>query len=347
MEEAVAELRSGRILLITNEDDSPEGSVYLIAAAEGATPDLLGHMMKIAGGVPVLAVGYGEVRHAQIPSQLSDCFVLGARPEARGSSPATSVFPLPSSRHGVLSHPGPSECIIDLIRLAGLTGCGFTCKLMPSSEWTAMNLYAKEVAKKHHLKFFRVTDLVRHRLSTETHVKCATTLPLRTHYGTFQVSLFESDIFGSFVVLTKGTPAQFRERPPLVRFESACGRSGACLSLLSYLSESFHNALDLMYHDGLGIVVYIPSEIDASLEELSRLSTMTFFQDDPLGTLEGSEWRALIVGGLCSQILRQLSATHIRVVSNRPHRLAPLKEYGIGIVDWARPMIGLAVEAKT
>jgi len=99
------------------------------------------------------------------------------------------------------------------------------------------------------------------------------------------------------------------------------------------MGATYHQALDAMYHDGAGIVVFLPSNSKGSLGEYADKARLPFLRDDPFGVLSASIAQQVTSAGICAQILRSVDANKIRIVSDKARRVNRLRNFGIEIAD--------------
>jgi 3,4-dihydroxy 2-butanone 4-phosphate synthase/GTP cyclohydrolase II len=340
---ALEEMRSGRVRMLADREGA-DTVCHLAVAADRVTLEALRSIMSLSGGLPCVATPQSHLDRLQLPSFLQCDFALRAAFNG-DDDPRRPIIPLTTSRHGVLARPGAAECVVDLARLAGMSPAGFFCTVMRAE--TAKALTLTEWDERHSLKMFNIAELVKHRLANEIHIRIKDVFPMQTRFGHFQFSSFESDVFDSCTALTKADPQEFQSRPPLVRIEAVHSPESACTTLLTCLNHEFQQTLDLIYHDGAGIIIGVPCQRQLSAEELVRTTVMPFFQEDPFSTLEGSVSQQLMAAGICSQILHYFSADHIRIVTNKPRRLSSLTAFSINIVSNVSPNLESTTEETT
>lgn len=354
VDEALSEIQHGRVLVVIDGPDR-YGNPHLVGAVDESTLDTLLFMDVVAGGLMCLAHPQSGSSDYPISDSIRAQFAGGAvfgNSESgmrthtdRTLSAPDSVFlgphsikprplvPLRTRKQGVLSRPGHAEAIVDLARLAGLSPAGFLCAVVERDDRPYSSLESLvRFARSHELRMFCVTELIRHRLTTEVHVKPSKTIRFGTQYGDFSFVNFASDLSSSCAVLVK-SGATFESRTPLVHIEPVFSFVETSTGVLTYLRDSFDIALSLMHREGDGIVICVPTPQPVGDEERFLADSSSYFREDPFLTLCVSPHRRLISAGLCAQVLHHLHITRIRVTSGRPQRLSDLKLFGIDIVS--------------
>jgi 3,4-dihydroxy 2-butanone 4-phosphate synthase/GTP cyclohydrolase II len=341
---ALEEIRAGRILAIVDDQENPREGALVMASAE-PTPEALRFMVSTTSGLVCMAAPERDLRKVTLPASLRDACVLGAIfclpsahchnvpvPESSGSRMKLQVIPFTTRKGGVLRHARPAECISDL---AGLIGgkqyCFFSS--FGSDQVASATKAFSDLLRTQMLKVLSTTELIRYRLSREEHVRSKSALLVRSRFGDFQFRRIESDVFDHCAVLVKGEERGFDQRPPLVRIETIPSVGGMCACLPTCMEASFQDAVELMYRDGQGIIVFLPSMRDCSFEEVAQKFNMEYFRDDPFSTLEDSMIHRVTSAGMCAQILHLLGAKYIRLISKRPRRVRDLETFGIHIVE--------------
>src|SRR5438067_6467779 len=252
VEEAIAEVRAGRMVVVVDDEDR-ENEGDLTLAAEKVTPEAINFMAKHGRGLICLALTEERLDYLRIGPQTREnsspygtafCESIEAREgvttgisaadRARTvqvaidpkSGPGDLVrpghtFPLRARKGGVLVRAGQTEAAVDLARLAGLVPAGVICEIMNEDGSMARVPDLIEFCRTHGLKMLTVADLIRYRMAHERYVQCVGEAMLPTRYGDFRMVAYESQLDGeSHVALIKGelTP----NTPTLVRVHSHC-----------------------------------------------------------------------------------------------------------------------------
>jgi 3,4-dihydroxy 2-butanone 4-phosphate synthase/GTP cyclohydrolase II len=359
IEEALAEIRAGRmIVLMDDEDRENEGDLCM--AAEKVTPDAINFMAKHGRGLICLPVtperaeqlGLSSmarennsplgtaftvsidarhgITHGQSAADRTTTILTAIRDGATPHDLVTPghVFPLVARKGGVLVRTGQTEGAVDLSRLAGLKPAGVICEIM-RDDGTMARLPDLEIfAERHKLKIATVADLIQYRLRNDSLVRCIGEARLPTRYGDFRARAYESQVDGSeHLALIRGEIRP--DEPTLVRAHAEYLPGDVFSYQNRNTGEMLHRAMVRIDEEGCGVVVYLRRESMA--EEISsgasagqemRPSTA------PRGRL--SDFRDYGIG---AQILRDVGVRKIRLLTNYPRRLVSLPGYGLDIVE--------------
>src|SRR5436190_6658863 len=225
IEEAIAEIQEGRMIVIVDDEDR-ENEGDLMIAAEEVTPEAINFMATYGRGLICLAMTSQRLEELQIPLMVSDhsntspygtafCVSIEARKNVstgisvydRAQTVLTAIdsktrptdltrpghiFPLRARDGGVLVRAGQTEASVDLARSAGLFPAGVICEIMKEDGTMARVPDLLEFAAVHQLKLITVADLIRYRLKTEIFVRKTTESTLRTRYGPFRMAGFQT-----------------------------------------------------------------------------------------------------------------------------------------------------------
>ncbi len=227
IEDAVAEIREGRMIIIVDDEDR-ENEGDLVCAAEKATPEIINFMARHARGLICLPLTEERCDELHLTTQVADntsflgtAFTVsidarkGVTTGISASDRATTiqvavdpqtrpqdiarpghVFPLRAKKGGVLVRAGQTEASVDIARIAGLYPAGVICEIMNEDGTMARLAELKEFAKVHGLKMITVAELVRYRISKEALVRRAVETDLPTVYGRFRAVAYENVING-------------------------------------------------------------------------------------------------------------------------------------------------------
>ncbi|HXD33364.1 MAG TPA: 3,4-dihydroxy-2-butanone-4-phosphate synthase [Pyrinomonadaceae bacterium] len=227
IEEAVTEIRDGRMIIIVDDEDREnEGDV--VCAAEKVTPEIINFMARHARGLICLPLTEERCDELHLTTQVADntsfhgtAFTVsidarkGVTTGISASDRATTIlaavdeqtrpqdlarpghiFPLRAKKGGVLVRPGQTEASVDLSRIAGLYPAGVICEIMNEDGTMARLPELEEFAATHQMKMIRVADLVRYRISKETLVRRVVETDLPTVYGKFRAVAYENIMNG-------------------------------------------------------------------------------------------------------------------------------------------------------
>jgi 3,4-dihydroxy 2-butanone 4-phosphate synthase/GTP cyclohydrolase II len=364
IENAIAEIREGRMVIIVDDEDR-ENEGDLVCAAEKATPEIVNFMARHARGLICLPLTEERCDELHLTTQVADntsylgtafTVSIDARkgvttgisaadrattiqaavdPQTRPQDLARPghVFPLRAKKGGVLVRPGQTEASVDIARMAGLYPAGVICEIMNEDGTMARLPELTEFAAVHNLQMITVADLVRYRISKETLVKRAVETDLPTVYGRFKAVAFENVINGDVhLAMVMGNVRT--EEPVLVRVHTenvTCDMFG---SLIDDTGFQLHAALEKIAAAGRGVVLYLRQR-EHSLDLVNQLRTYAVMQERNVGKREAS----LETGygserdyGVGAQILHDLGLRRIQLLTNHPPKVAALEGFELEVV---------------
>jgi len=365
IEEAIEEIRHGRMVIVVDDEDR-ENEGDLIMAAELVTPEHVNFMIKYARGlicVPLpgercdalnlpLMVSQNTSLHGtaftvSVEAKHGTTTGISAFDRARTirvlADPSTKaddlirpghVFPLRAMDGGVLRRAGHTEAAVDLVRLAGLNPVGVTCEIMNDDGTMARLPQLIEFAQEHGLKIVTIADLIKYRLRKERFVRREGTAYLPTRYGEFTAIVYRNTLDGSgHLALVKGDLSG--PDPVLVRMHSECLTGDALGSLRCDCGDQLHKAMEMISQEGRGVIVYIRQE-GRGIGLMYKIKAYAL-QDKGADTVEANELLGFPPDprdyGVGAQILADLGLRRIRLMTNNPQKRAGLEGYGIEVVE--------------
>lgn len=365
IEEAIEEIRAGRIVIVVDDEDR-ENEGDLTVAAEKVTPEIINFMATHGRGLICLALTAERCDHLRLRSMTDEntspygtafCESIDARsnistgisahdrattiltaidPKTRPADLARPghVFPLRARRGGVLVRAGQTEAAVDLARLAGLTPAGVICEVMNDDGSMARVPELMAFCRQHGLKIITVADLIRYRLRTERYIRRVAEGVLPTRFGEFQMIAYESELDGEqHVALVKGTIAG--GAPVLVRVHSHCLTGDVFGSARCECRQLIEKSLEMIGREGRGIFVYLhQTGRGFNLERLGDRTAIAYHQPAATNPSDPAHQRQIQrESGIGAQILSDLNVRTIRLLTNHPRKVVALEGFSIQIVE--------------
>ena len=364
IEEALEELRQGRLILVTDDPDR-ENEGDLICAAQFATTENVNFMATHAKGLICMPMSASYIQKLQFPQMVSHntdnhetaftvsidhvstttgisaaersvtalkCVEEDARPE--DFRRPGHMFPLLAKPHGVLERSGHTEATVDLCRLAGLKECGLCCEIMREDGTMMRASELQQKAAEWGLKFITIRDLQSYRKRHEKLVEQVAVTRLPTKYGDFTACGYRNRLNGEHhVALVKGEIGDGENL--LCRVHSECLTGDTFGSRRCDCGEQLAAAMTQIQQEGRGVLLYMRQE-GRGIGLLNKLKAYAL-QDQGLDTLEANlalgfagDLREYFIG---AQILHDLGARTLRLLTNNPDKVYQLADYGLEIVE--------------
>lgn len=375
IEEALADLRAGKLIMVTDDEDR-ENEGDLICAARFATPENVNFMAANAKGLICMPISKEIARKLELDPMVSnntdnhetaftvsidhietstgisafDRSLTAMKIVDESSRPRDfrrpgHMFPLIAKEGGVFVRTGHTEATVDFCRLAGLEEAGLCCEIMSADGHMARLPELSKMAKEWNIKLVNIAQLIKYRKSHEKIVERVAEAKLPTKYGNFR-------LFGFYDKTTKAEHAALvfgdieKDESVLCRVHSECLTGDAFGSLKCDCGDQFDAAMKKIADNGSGVLVYLRQE-GRGIGLLNKIKAYSL-QDNGLDTVDANlalglpaDARDYNVG---IQILKDLGISRIKLMTNNPDKIGQINNKDAGLEITER--VPLAVETR-
>ena len=366
VEEAIQEIKSGKIVIVVDDEDRENEGDFL-AAADKVTPEMINFMATHGRGLicaPLIDDRCEELELNLMVGKNTDEYetpftvsvdligngcttgisasdrsktikaLVNPNTQPNELSKPGHIFPLKAKKGGVLRRAGHTEAAIDLARLAGLYPAGVIVEIMNDDGTMARLPELFEIAKKHELKIITIKDLIAFRIKNESLIEKLLDVNLPTEIGNFKLHAFrEITNDQTHLALVKGKWKKNEEI--LVRVHSSCVTGDIFGSCRCDCGPQLESAMQMVEKEGKGVIVYMNQE-GRGIGLVNKLKAYQL-QEKGKDTVEANEELGFKADhrdyGVGAQILRSLEINKIKLLSNNPKKRSGLIGYGLEIVE--------------
>src|ERR1700756_4326796 len=342
--DAIEQMRAGKMIVIVDDEDR-ENEGDLTLAAEKVTPEAINFMAKFGRGLVCLAMTEERLEHLNIGPMTSEntsqfgtafCEAIDAR---TGVTTGISAYDRARTIQVAID---PATRPADLARLAGMVPAGIICEIMKDDGSMARVPDLIEFCREHKMKMLTVAELIRYRMAHERYVHRVGEALVDTRFGEFRLIAYESEVDGgeSHVALVRGDIEHSAE-PVLVRMHAHCLMGDVFGATGCECHATLEGSLRRIAQEGTGALICLHQTSQGfSVEKVGERLALSFHGGRTLPSLYDNSKQIQREIGIGAQILSDLNLRRIRLLTNRPKKVAALEGFGIEIVEQVQGQLG-------
>lgn len=373
VEEAVAQVRAGRFLIVV-DDEYRENEGDFICAAETMTEEMVNFLVKESRGFVCVATSRERLEELDIPLMVQENTALQGTSFTvtvdylHGTSTGISAhdrwatiraladpkarkrdFGRPGHMHviraadgGVLQRSGHTEAVVDILRLAGMAPAGVLCEILNDDGTMARLPDLEKLAKKYGIGILTIESLIEYRHRNESLITHESEVDFPSLFGNFKLHSFTSRVEPrEAVALVKGEINP--EEPTLVRVHSSCFTGDVLRSLMCDCGDQLRYSLERINEEGKGVFLYLVQE-GRGIGLMNKLKAYAL-QQQGLDTVEANTALGFKPDarqyGIGSQILAHLGVRKIRLMTNNLRKIHGLQGFGLEVVERVPIQVGV------
>jgi 3,4-dihydroxy 2-butanone 4-phosphate synthase / GTP cyclohydrolase II len=366
IEEAIEDIKNGKIIIVVDDEDRENEGDFL-TAARNATPEVINFMATHGRGL--ICAPISEDRCAELGLELmvqsnsaayETPFTVSVDLIGHGCTTGISasdrsktvlalidptihpdelgkpghIFPLRAKNEGVLRRPGHTEAATDLSRLAGFEPAGVICEILNEDGSMSRLPELMLIAEEHDLKIISIADLIAYRMKHESSITKQVAVNMPTTIGDFKLVAYTVNSTGQeHLALVKGEWTE--DEPVLVRVHSSCVTGDIFGSCRCDCGPQLEFAMQTIEKEGKGVILYLFQE-GRGIGLTNKLKAYKL-QEEGYDTVEAN----IKLGfkgdqrdyGIGAQILHNLGVKKIRLLSNNPKKRSALTGFGLEIIE--------------
>ncbi len=366
IEEAIAEIQAGKVIIVVDDEDRENEGDFL-TAARNATPEVVNFMATHGRGLICAPLTQERCKELDLDLMVQQNsatyetpFTISVDLNGHGCTTGIStsdrsktilalinddtqpedlgrpghIFPLRAKDGGVLRRAGHTEAAVDLARLAGFEPAGVIVEILNEDGTMARLPQLIEIALKFDLKIVSIADLIDYRIKHESLIDRIVDVHLPTEIGDFQLYAYkERNTDQDNLALVKGSWS--KDDAVLVRVHSSCITGDIFGSCRCDCGPQLHKAMELIEKEGKGVILYMNQE-GRGIGLMNKLKAYKL-QEEGLDTMEANIQLGFKADerdyGIGAQILRDLGVSKMRLLSNNPKKRSGLIGYGLEIIE--------------